>query len=131
MLKRKARAYLSALIRGHRFDYPKSLYAVGDTIRFFIGDKPAAIVLDFFGGSGTTTHAVARLNRQDGGLRQTILMTNNEVSAGKAESRRRQGLQPGDSEWEDLGIFEHITSPQDRGGYYQTCRRRGACARQL
>ena len=103
---------LSALIPGRRFDYPKSLYAVEDAVRFFIRDKPEAIVLDFFGGSGTTTHAVARLNRQDGGRRQTILVTNNEVSAGEADSLRRQGLQPGDPEWEELGIFEHITRPR-------------------
>ena len=103
---------LSALIPGRRFDYPKSLYAVEDTIRFFTKDKPAAVVLDFFGGSGSTTHAVARLNRQDGGRRQTILVTNNEVSASEAESLGRQGLQPGDSEWEALGIFEHITRPR-------------------
>ena len=103
---------LSALLPGRRFDYPKSLYAVEDTIRFFIRDKPAAVVLDFFGGSGTTTHAVARLNRQDGGRRQTILVTNNEVSAGEADSLRKQGLQPGDPEWEELGIFEHITRPR-------------------
>ena len=103
---------LSALIPGRRFDYPKSLYAVEDTIRFFIRDKPEAMVLDFFGGSGTTTHAVARLNRQDGGRRQTILVTNNEVSAGEADSLRKQGLQPGDPEWEELGIFEHITRPR-------------------
>ena len=103
---------LSTLIPGRRFDYPKSLYAVEDTIRFFLKDKPEAVVLDFFGGSGTTTHAVARLNHQDGGRRQTILVTNNEVSAREAKSLIRQGFQPGDHEWEDLGIFEHITRPR-------------------
>ena len=103
---------LSTLIPGRRFDYPKSLYAVEDTIRFFLKDKPEAVVLDFFGGSGTTTHAVARLNRQDGGRRQTILVTNNEVSAREAELLKRQGFQPGDNEWEELGIFEHITRPR-------------------
>ena len=103
---------LSALKTGQRFDYPKSLYAVEDTIPFFIRDKPAANVLDFFGGSGTTTHAVVRLNRQEGGGRQTILVTNNEVSVGEDELLRRQGLQPGDSGWKDLGIFEHISRPK-------------------
>ena len=100
------------LPQGGHFPFPKSLYAVEDTIRFFVKDKPEAVVLDFFGGSGTTTHAVARLNRQDGGRRQTILVTNNEVSPGEAESLRRRGFQPGDSEWEELGIFEHITRPR-------------------
>lgn len=37
-----------------------------------------AIVLDFFAGSGTTGEAVLRLNKEDGGKRQFILMTNNE-----------------------------------------------------
>ena len=100
------------LPQGGHFPFPKSLYAVEDTIRFFVKDKPEAVVLDFFGGSGTTTHAVARLNHQDGGRRQTILVTNNEVSLGEAESLRRRGFQPGDSEWEELGIFEHITRPR-------------------
>ncbi len=36
------------------------------------------IVLDFFAGSGTTGHAVAQLNKEDGGNRQYILCTNNE-----------------------------------------------------
>lgn len=103
--------YLSTLI-GRRFPFPKSLYAVEDTIRFFVKDKPQSIVLDFFGGSGTTLHAVARLNRQDGGSRQCILVTNNEVSADEADALRARGFRPGDKEWEDLGIFEHITRPR-------------------
>jgi adenine-specific DNA-methyltransferase len=101
-----------ALLPGRKFPFPKSLYAVEDALRFFVNDKPDAIVLDFFGGSGTTTHAVARLNRQDGGQRQSILVTNNEVSADEADSLRARGLRPGDSEWEEVGIFEHITRPR-------------------
>ncbi len=37
-----------------------------------------ASVLDFFAGSGTTGHAVAQLNKEDGGNRNYILCTNNE-----------------------------------------------------
>ncbi|WP_029608653.1 site-specific DNA-methyltransferase [Mycoplasma simbae] len=37
-----------------------------------------SIILDFFAGSGTTGHAVAQLNKQDGGNRKYILCTNNE-----------------------------------------------------
>ena len=46
------------------------------------------IILDFFAGSGTTAHAVMELNRQDGGKRRCILVTNNEFesSKGKYES---------------------------------------------
>jgi hypothetical protein len=97
---------------GRRFPFPKSLYAVEDTLRFFVKDKPEAVVLDFFSGSGTTAHAVMRLNRQDGGRRQCISVTNNEVSAKEQEGLRRQGLRPGDAEWEMLGICDYITKPR-------------------
>ena len=75
-------------------------------------NKSNAVVLDFFGGSGTTTHAVARLNRQDGGRRQSIVVTNNEVAASEVEELRANGLRPGDPKWEGLGIFENITRPR-------------------
>ncbi|MCZ7629544.1 MAG: site-specific DNA-methyltransferase [Microthrixaceae bacterium] len=78
-------AVLSKLLPGRRFPFPKSLYAVEDTVRFFVKEKLDAVVLDFFAGSGTTAHAVARLNRQDGGRRQSILVTNNEVSPAEAK----------------------------------------------
>jgi len=111
-----ASTYGSALLRkllpDRRFPFPKSVYAVEDTLRYFLKDKPNAIVLDFFAGSGTTTHAVARLNRQDGGKRQSILVTNNEVSADEAKAFRSHRIRPGDPEWEALGIFEHITRPR-------------------
>jgi adenine-specific DNA-methyltransferase len=61
---------LRSLVPGRRFPFPKSLYLVEDTLRLFVKDKPDAVVLDFFAGSGTTAHAVARLNRQDGGRRK-------------------------------------------------------------
>ena len=37
-----------------------------------------SIILDFFAGSGTTLDAIMRLNSEDGGHRQCILITNNE-----------------------------------------------------
>jgi len=103
---------LRSLIPGRHFPFPKSLYAVEDTLRLVVKDKPNAVVLDFFAGSGTTAHAVARLNRQDGGRRQSIMITNNEVSVHEASQLRHQGLRPGDPAWEALGIFEHVTSPR-------------------
>ncbi len=103
---------LSALVPGRRFPYPKSLYAVEDTIRFAVKDNLDAVVLDYFGGSGTTAHAVSRLNRQDGGRRQSIVVTNNEVSASEAATLRAQKLRPGDPGWEERGIFEFITRPR-------------------
>jgi adenine-specific DNA-methyltransferase len=103
---------LKALVPGRRFPFPKSLFAVEEAVRFFVKNNPDAVVLDFFAGSGTTAHAVARLNRQDSGRRQSIMVTNNEVSADEARGLRARGFRPGDPEWEALGIFEHITRPR-------------------
>lgn len=95
-----------------KFDYPKSLYAVEDALRFFVKDKPNATILDFFSGSGTTAHAVMRLNKQDGGLRRSISVTNNEVSADEQKALTAKGLRPGDEEWEALGIANYVTKPR-------------------
>lgn len=97
---------LSKLLPDRRFPFPKSLYAVEDSLRFFVGDKPEAVILDFFSGSGTTAHAVMRLNKQDGGRRQCISVTNNEVAADEQKALREQGLRPGDPEWEKHGICD-------------------------
>ena len=103
---------LSRLLPGRKFPFPKSLYAVEDALRFFVNDKPEAVVLDFFAGSGTTAQAVMRLNKQDGGSRRCILVTNNEISAHEEARLRAKGLRPGDPEWEAEGICEHITKPR-------------------
>jgi adenine-specific DNA-methyltransferase len=103
---------LRRFIPGRKFPFPKSLYAVEDALRFYIGRKSDALVVDFFGGSGTTTHAVARLNHADGGCRRSIVVTNNEVSEAEAEALAAKGHKPGDPEWEALGIFEYITRPR-------------------
>ena len=105
-------ALLRALLPGREFPFPKSLYAVEDALRICVGVRPDAVILDFFGGSGTTAHAVMRLNHQDHGRRQTILVTNNEVSEGEAAALRSAGLRDGDAGWEERGIFEQITRPR-------------------
>ncbi len=102
---------LSSII-GKRFSYPKSLYAVHDTIRFFVANKPNALIVDFFAGSGTTLHAVNLLNAEDGGHRRCIMVTNNEVSEQEAKTLTRQGFKPGDEEWERLGIARYVNWPR-------------------
>lgn len=103
---------LQAFLPGRKFPFPKSLYAVEDALRFFVRDKPHALILDFFAGSGTTAHAVMRLNREDGGKRRCISVTNNEVSAQEATALAKAGHRAGDLEWEALGICEYITKPR-------------------
>ena len=55
------------------FSYPKSVHTVGDAI-FSAGLEDSVWVLDYFGGSGTTAHAVINLNREDGGQRRFIVV---------------------------------------------------------
>ena len=95
-----------------RFSFPKSLYAVEDTLRFIVKGKPNALILDFFAGSGTTLHAVNLLNAEDGGKRRCIMVTNNEVSDAEAKEMSARGLKPGDEEWEQLGIARYVTWPR-------------------
>lgn len=103
---------VGALLPSRKFPFPKSLYAVEDVLRLFVIKNPNATILDFFSGSGTTAHAVMRLNKQDGGQRQCISVTNNEVAADEQKTLREKGLRPGDPEWEKLGICDYITKPR-------------------
>lgn len=106
----------SSLINGifheKRFSFPKSLYATQDTLWFFVSNKPNALIVDFFAGSGTTLHAVNLLNAEDGGHRRCIMVTNNEVSADEAKALTEQGYHPGDEEWDKLGIARYVTWPR-------------------
>lgn len=101
-------------IIGKRFSFPKSLYAVHDTIRFFVAEKPNALIVDFFAGSGTTLHAVNLLNAEDGGNRRCIMVTNNEVSDEESKALKAKGFHPGDKEWDDLGIARYVNWPRTK-----------------
>lgn len=102
----------SILLPDRTFPFPKSLYATEDTLRFFVGNKPDALIVDFFAGSGTTAHAVMRLNHQDGGKRRCVLVTNNEVSEEDVKQLTSNGYRQGDPEWESFGICRYITIPR-------------------
>ena len=58
------------------FDYPKPTALIQQILN--LSSNKASVILDFFAGSGTTGHAVAQLNKEDGGNRKYILCTNNE-----------------------------------------------------
>ena len=103
---------IQKILCSKRFAFPKSLYSEADAIRFFVADKPNAFILDFFAGSGTTLHAVNLLNAEDGGHRRCIIVTNNEVSVEEEKTLASQGYQPGDAEWEKLGIAHYVTWPR-------------------
>lgn len=71
-------ALLKHLFGGSAFSYPKSIHAVVDAIYIAGASKIDAVVLDYFGGSGTTAHATINLNRRDGGKRQYLLVEQGE-----------------------------------------------------
>lgn len=104
--------FIKNILVARKFAYPKSVYAVHDSIRFVTKDKLNALIVDFFAGSGTTLHAVNLLNAEDGGHRRCIMVTNNEVSADEAKMLKDKGYQPGDAEWEKLGIAHYVTWPR-------------------
>ena len=106
--------FLNGILGSGRFSFPKSIYAVHDTLRFFVADKPDALILDFFAGSGTTLHAVNILNKEDGGHRRCIMVTNNEVSADEETTFRARGLHKGDEDWEKFGIARYVNWPRTK-----------------
>ena len=67
-------ALLKGLFGASPFSYPKSIHAVVDSIYIAGASSPDIFVLDYFGGSGTTGHAVINLNREDKGHRKYILV---------------------------------------------------------
>ncbi len=73
--KYSANSYGSALLTAMDipFRYPKSIFTVIDCVRAGLSDNDTGIAFDFFAGSGTTGHAVIRLNNIDNGRRKYIL----------------------------------------------------------
>jgi adenine-specific DNA-methyltransferase len=74
-----ATAYGTTLLRNimgesQIFSFPKSLYAVVQSLRVLGANNSNITALDYFAGSGTTGHAVINLNREDNGKRKYILV---------------------------------------------------------
>jgi adenine-specific DNA-methyltransferase len=108
--RRSSTLHLQKVLGDKRFPFPKDHEVLMKWIRMLAPQD--AVVLDFFGGSGTTTEAVIRLNAEDDGSRQSVLVTNNEVGVKQAQALRKSGVHPGDDEWEALGVFEYVTRPR-------------------
>lgn len=62
----------SAIMGEGKFDNPKNYKDIA-RITSYLGFKNS-LIMDYFGGSGTTGHAVINLNREDGGSRKYILV---------------------------------------------------------
>jgi adenine-specific DNA-methyltransferase len=69
---------IDAVFGSKVFGFPKPLSLIKYLLQVATPRAKNVIVLDFFAGSGTTFHATMKLNAEDGGCRQCILVTNNE-----------------------------------------------------
>lgn len=104
---------LSAILgKDRKFPFPKSVYVTKDSLATVMRNRPNALIIDFFAGSGTTLHAVNLLNAEDNGHRRCVLVTNNEVSDAENKTLSEKGFKPSDEEWEKLGIARYITWPR-------------------
>ncbi len=112
--RRSSSQYLASVLGSKEFPFPKDVDTVARWIAIATQNAPEAVILDFFAGTGTTAEAVMKLNQQDGGRRQSILVTNNELSARTADRLRTEGILPGEDAWEAEGVFEKVTWPRLR-----------------
>lgn len=114
------------------FSTPKPVRLIERILR--IATKPGDLVLDFFAGSGTTAHAVLKLNQEDGGSRRFILVSNTEATADApdknlcrdvcAERVRRviAGYRNKKGEWVE-GLGSDLLATQGAGFAYLRARR--------
>lgn len=94
-------------LMGHRsFTNPKPLKLIKRIIS--ASSSPNSIILDFFAGSGTTGHAVAELNKEDGGSRSAILVTNNEGGISQNVTRERLARVLTGENWADGKTHEEL-----------------------
>lgn len=80
------------------FSYPKSLYAVIDSLKV-LNAIDNSIVIDYFAGSGTTGHAVIELNKKDLKNRKYILVEVNNYFDSATRTRIEKVIYSPD--WKD------------------------------
>jgi len=98
---------LEDILGEKKFNNPKPVSLIRRILELTT-DKNSA-VLDFMAGSGTTGHAVLELNKEDGGNRQFILCTNNELN-GLEKELKEQGMS--EKEIQEHGICRRVTYPR-------------------
>lgn len=119
---------INDIVPSNDFDFPKSLYNVYECIYSITKDRPNAVIVDFFAGSGTTGHAVLLMNSLLGGNRKFILCTNNAIGDKREKEFKKQYPQLVDENGyiiecsdefaeyaEKYGIARSITFPRMKG----------------
>ena len=79
-------AEVDNIMDGSFFDNPKPVSLINHLLKLSTSSKNNDIILDFFSGSGTTAHAVAELNAEDGGNRRWICVQLPELTDEKSEA---------------------------------------------
>ncbi|MCF7961516.1 MAG: site-specific DNA-methyltransferase [Pirellula sp.] len=76
------------------FDTPKPLRLIERVLQISSprNHQNDDIILDFFAGSGTTAHAVHKLNKEDGGNRRVILVSNTEATVDEPDKNLCRGV---------------------------------------
>lgn len=87
-LTSSATSQLISLMGAKTFDNPKSVNLLLRCLKMITKFSTDATILDFFSGSGTTAHAVMKLNAEDGGKRKFIMVQLPEVTDEKSEARK-------------------------------------------
>ena len=77
--------FLTNLMGKRYFDYPKSIFAVIDSLKVANAHR-SSLILDFFSGSATTAHAAMLLNAEDSGRRQFIMVQVPEPTSEESEA---------------------------------------------
>lgn len=111
---------INSMVPDNGFDFPKSVHNVEECIYAVTQNKPNAIILDFFAGSGTTGHATLLVNKNHGGNRRFILCTNNDVGEKKEKEYKKlysvSDIDKSSDSWlawaEQFGIASSVTYPR-------------------
>jgi adenine-specific DNA-methyltransferase len=75
---------LKVILGSKVFNNPKDHEILANYIRYVMADDQSGIVLDFFGGSGSTAQAVLEMNKADRGNRKFVLVQIPEVTDAKS-----------------------------------------------
>lgn len=102
---------------GKAFDFPKPYQLISMFIA--LGTDKDSIILDSFGGSGTTGHAVLDLNKRDGGNRQFIVVEMEEKVAQNVTAERLRRVIEGYNKQKRDGETEWV---EGLGGGFRYCQ---------
>lgn len=87
------------------FDFPKPSAFIEELLSF-VAAEPTSLILDSFAGSGTTAHALLKLNKADGGHRRFVLIEREDYAETITAERIRRvidGYGPNDKKIAGLG----------------------------